>query len=450
MLWVQIPSLAPVRQDEEFEFPQGFMISKVAVKDISSCEKLITIHVAPDQIKQEYNVFYAKAEKVAKVPGFRPGKVPRDILAIHYKDTAREEVLKNLIPKSLAEACRSKDIHPISTPTVQRIDFEQDHFNFDAHVEVRPKIKIDRYKGLTVKPKPLQVQDSEVSDIMKRIQESHAKFVPIENREAVIGDYLICDYVCNVGGKQIEKRSEDMIALKEKDYLEGFSNQLVGVKSGDKRDVKVIFPQNYTNKKFAGKEGIFQVSVKEIKTRELPAIDDEFAKEAGDFQTVNDLTQKIRTDIETHKKEEQNLEIENALLDLLIQNSKFDVPKRMVERRRNALVEDTIHRLKHQGLNREADAQELETLRQKMQPEAERQVKISFILDEVAQKEKIEAQAADFSAKYETIAKQYRKPFEEIQEHFEKNQNEKESLLLRIVSEKTIQFVKDHAVIKTA
>ena len=424
------------------------MITKVAVKDTSSCEKVLTIHVSSEEIKREGDAFYAKIEKVAKVPGFRPGKVPRDILVIHFKDSAREEILKNLIPKALAEACRMKNVQPITTPLVDHIDFNSDHLIYDAYVEVRPKIKIDRYKGLTVAPKAIVVQDSEVDTIIKRIQESHARFVPVENREAVIGDYLVCDYVCHVNGKQIEKQTEDMISLKEKDYLEGFSSQLIGIKSGEKRDVKVKFPENYVNQQCAGKEGLFQVSVKEIKTREIPPFDDEFAKETGDFQSVAQLTQKIHKDIETHKKEEQNIEIENSLLDLLIQNSKFDIPKRMVERRCGALSEDTVRRLKHQGLKREPDAKELETLRQKLAPEAERQVRISFILDEIAHREKIEAAEADFHAKYEASAKQYRKSIDEIQNHFEKNQDEKTSLALRIVSEKTIQFIKDHAVIK--
>ncbi len=422
---------------------------KVSVKELSSCEKILSVDVSGDLIRQEYDTFYSEISKMAKVPGFRPGKAPRDVLAIHYKDTARDEVLKKLIPKSLREAFDTKAISPISSPTIERIDFDVNHLSYEAHVEIRPKIKLEKYKGIVIKQKPILIEESEMNEALRRIQESHAKYVPLENRPAQMGDFVICDYICLVDGKEIEKRTEDMISIKEKDYLEGFSKQLVGVQAGEMREVKIQFPENYTNKTYAGKEATFKVSVKELKTREMPVLNDDFAKEVGDFQSLNDLREKIRLQIENRKKEEKAVETENALLEELLKKSKFDIPKRMVERRADAMLEETLHSLRHQGMAEEADGKQKDALLEKMKPEAERQVRISFLLDEIAVKEKIEVTGNDYQSKYDLIAKQYRRPVEEISTHFEKTEGRKDSLALQIINEKVIQLIKDHAVIKT-
>lgn len=422
---------------------------KVSVKEVSSCEKIVTVDVSAEQIQQEYEKFYSEIAKVAKVPGFRPGKVPRDVLVIHFKDSAREEVLKKLIPRSLSDAFQQKEIAPISNPSIERVDFDQDHLRYDAHIEIRPKIKIDKYKGLSIKQKSVTVPESDVEETLKRIQDTHAKFVPASNRAAVMGDHVVCDYVCTVDGKEIEKRNEDLISLKEKDYLDGFSKQLVGVLPGETRDVKVIFPENYVNKSFAGKEGLFKVSVKELKIREAPALDDEFAKEVGEFQTLEELKNKIREQIKSRKEEEQQHILENALLDELLSKSKFEIPKKMIERRMDAMLEETLHSLRHQGMTEDAEKNQATTLREKMRPEAERQIRISFLLDEIAKKENIQAEEKDFDLKYEVIAKRYQRPVEEVKAQFEKSEGRKDSLEYQIVTEKTIEFLRNHASIKT-
>jgi len=423
---------------------------KVSVKDISSCEKQLTILVSEEVIAKEFNLFYTEAAKSAKIPGFRPGKAPRHILELHFKETAREEVLKRLIPDSLRNAFHEKGLAPISSPSVEKIDFQPTRLQYEAHIEVRPAIKISKYKGLTVKQKPVVVEEQEISDALKRLQESHAKYVPVEDRPAAMGDFITCDYVCLADGKEVEKRSEDMISLKEKDFLEGFSTQLAGVMPGEAREVRVKFPGNYMNKEMAGKEALFQVKVHEIKSREMPVLNDDFAKEVGEYQTLDELKKKIIEEVNARKKHDQEAELENGLIDQLLKNSKFDLPRRMVSKRLDMLIEETVQRLRYQGLQEEAEASKKEELRKELQGEAERQVRISFLLDEIALKEKIGAIPQDYKEKYALLAQRYRRPIEEIEAHFEKSEHQKESLAMQIISEKAIQHLKDHAVIKTA
>ena len=424
---------------------------KVSVKDISSCEKVITVDVPVDEIKQQYDIFYTEIGKVAKVPGFRPGKAPRDVLTIHYKDTAREEVIKKIIPKSLRQALEQKNINPITYPAIQHIDFDAEKmskFVFDAHIELRPKIKLDKYDGIQIQAKSVEVKPSEVDELLKNLQESHARFVPLEGRSAQLGDFIACDYICKVDGKEIEKRSEDLIALKEKDYLEGFSTQLIGVNAGDEREVKVNFPSNYTNKDFAGKSGVFHVKVKELKTKKMPELSDEFAKEVGDFRTIDELKNKIRTQIELRKKDEQDYEIEKALLDELIKRSKFEIPKRMAQNRLEAIFEESLHRLRHQGMKEEVEMKERDGLKEKLKPEAERQIRISFIFDEIAEREKITAEPGDFELKFQQLADRHKRSVDEVKKYFEQTEGQKDTLTQQIINEKVLQRVRERAIIK--
>ena len=427
----------------------SFKMVKVSVKEISSCERLLTVAVPSEEVEREYSTFYDQIAKVARVPGFRPGKAPRNVLALHYAQNAREEVLKKLIPRSLREAFSSKNIAPIGNPSIERINFDTNRLSYDAHVEIQPKIKIDRYKGIVVKQKPIIIDDSEIEEVLKQIQESHAKFVPVVNRSAAIGDFLICDYICYADGKEIEKRSEDMVALKEKDYLEGFSNQLVGVQPGEIREIHIKFPANYVNKTYANKEGVFKVTVKEIKSREIPVLSDEFAKETGDFQTLAELKEKVRQGIESRKKDDQNTETEKVILEEILKHSKFEIPKRMVEKRLESMIDEALHTLKHQGLSEEDETKKREEMREKFKSDAERQVRLSFVLSEIAEREKIKPEEPDFKSKYQVIAERYRRPVEEVETHFEKSENSKESLALQITTEKVIQFLKDNAIVKT-
>ena len=420
---------------------------KVDIKEISSCEKILTIDVPSEMVTEEFSAFYQEVGKRAKIPGFRPGHAPKQVVALHFRDQARQEVWKQLVSRTLQDAVRQKEIPMIGYPHVENVEFDETRLKFKARVETRPKIKIDKYAGLALKRDPLQVSEAEMTDALRRIQESHAKFQAVENREAQLGDFLVCDYRLEVDGRELEKREGEWIEIQEKDYLEGFSRQLIGAKTGEAKEVVIIFPPDYARKELASKEGHFFITVREIKEKKLPSLDDELAKETGEYETLEGLKKAIHNDFENHKRLEIERKLEHLLLDELVKKSKFEIPSGMVERRLNALIEDQIRGLISRGAKEEeAKAQEGE-LRKNMASHAEKQVRISFLLDEIANREHIEANEADLAKKYDEMAQQARRSAEEVKAYYSKEEERRQSLLQQIVSEKTIQWLKDKATI---
>lgn len=423
---------------------------KVNVKDVSACEKMLTIDVPTEVVTEEFSSFYDSVAKKARIPGFRPGHAPQHVLRIHFKEEAKQEVLKHLLSRSFYDAVKQESLPVIGYPKIDNIEFDETRLKFKALVEMRPKLKLDKYFGLNVKRELVVIQDSEISETLKRIQESQAKFESVENREAKLGDYLICDYTLNVDGKEAEKKDNEWFEIREKDYLEGFSQQLIGAKIAEVREVRVTFPKEYARKDFAGKAATFTLTVKEMKEKKLPTLDDELAKSLGDYSTFEELKKEILKDMQEHKSKESEVKLEKALLDELIKKSKFDVPLGMVERRLEALVEEGVQSLMYQGIKKEEVEKERDKFKKSLLPEAERQVRISFLLDEIAEREKIKATQEDIDSKYRSLSERLRRSPEEIKAYYEQDENRKESLMVQIANEKVIQLIKDKAAIQDA
>lgn len=421
---------------------------QVSIKNSSHCERVLSVAVPKELIHEEYTHFFNRISKDARVPGFRPGKVPREVLESHYHGEAREKVLENLIARSFREAIQEKQIEFLGRPTIQQINFTDDKLSYEALIEIPPAIKLRKYKGLAATKPPLEVKPEEVEQALEEVRNSVAKFVAVEDRPSQWGDFLIADYQCLIEGKQVENRTDDWFELREGEFLKGFSNQLVGVKAGEEREVHIQFPEKFGRKDWAGKEGVFKVGVKEIKAKKLPALDDEFAKETGEFETLTDLRVHLQKQIESRKNQQAEIQLENALLEALVKENPFEVPKGVVERRRATLVHSAMESLAQQGMQQELIQGEIKKFEEKMQPEAERQVRLSFLLDEIAKKEDMKLSDSDYEAKYKEIAARHRQSEEAVRKYYTEHAEAKEGLGIQILNEKVIQFIKANAGIK--
>ena len=418
---------------------------KIKLQDGKSCEKILTIEVAPERISEEFESFYKAIAPRAKVPGFRPGKVPRDVLVMHYEKNANDSVLETLLSESLPRALREKDLSPLTTPEIKDIQFTKDKLSYKAHVEVRPKIKLSRVTGLSAKKEKVVIKPEEIEKSLKQTQEMHAQYKAIEGRAAKMGDFVITDYVCSVDGKEVEKRNDDWIELKEEEYLKGFSTQLVGVNVGDEKDVQISFPQDMADKRAAGKTAVFKMKVKEIKEKTLPSLDDELAKLAGDYKDLNDLKQKLTADLEKRAFEEKEAAFERELLNELVKHNKIDLPAGLLQRRVEYLTDQARQRFVQQGGTDELFDKEKEKMVKEFDAEARRQIHIAFLLDEIADTQAIKADETDLVKKYELLSQQYRQPKETIEKYYEGKKEARETLLDQIRNEKVIDFLKLNA-----
>ena len=418
---------------------------KTALKDSAPCEKVLSVAVTGDLIREEYKGFFEKAAKEARVPGFRPGKAPREVLEVRFREEAREKVLEQLISRSFREAVKEREIEFLGRPTIREIKFTDEKLSYEALLEVPPAIKLGKYKGLSAERKRVEVKPEDVEGALRRVQESLAKFAAVEDRPARLGDFLIADYTCSVDGKEVEKREGDWFELREDEFLKGFSGQLIGVKAGEGREVRIQFSEKFGRKEWTGKTGIFQVKVKELKAKALPPLNDDLAKETGEFETLEALQSHLQSEIESEKAGQAEVEFENSLLDTLLKENPFEVPQGVVERRVVSLAESMVEGLRQRGLTEEAIQKELKSIHEKLRPEAARQVRLAFLLDEIAKQEKLGPGETDFAAKFKEIALRHRQSEEPVRKYYAEHPEAKASLGIQILNEKVIQLIKDNA-----
>jgi len=418
---------------------------KVKLQEGKACEKILTIEVAQDRIRQEFESFYKAIAPRAKVPGFRPGKVPRDVLVMHYEKNANDSVLETLLSESLPKVLREKDLNPLTTPEIKDIQFTKEKLVYKAFIETRPKIKLSKVTGLTAKKEKVVVKAEDVEKALKQTQEMHSQYKAVEGRPAKLGDFVITDYVCTVDGKEMEKRNDDWIELKEEEYLKGFSTQLVGVNVNDEKDVQITFPGDMADKRAAGKTAVFKMKVKEIKEKKLPALDDDLAKQAGEYKDLSDLKQKLTADLEKRATDEKEASFERELLSELVKHNKIDLPSGLVQRRGEYLMDQARQRFLQQGGTEELFEKEKEKMLKEFEGEARRQIHVAFLLDEIADTQGIKSEEADLVKKYEALSLQFRQPKETIEKYYKEHKEAQETLLDQVRNEKVIEFLKQNA-----
>jgi trigger factor len=418
---------------------------KVKLQDGKACEKILTIEVAQGRITEEFESFYNSIAPRAKVPGFRPGKIPRDVLVMHYEKNANDSVLEALLSESLPKALREKDLNPLTTPEIKDIQFAKEKLTYKAHIEIRPKVKLSRVTGLSAKKEKPGVKPEDVEKTLKQTQEMHAQYKAVEGRGAKLGDFVVTDYVCTVDGKEMKKRNDDWIELKEEEYLKGFSAQLAGAHAGDEKDVQITFPQDMADKRAAGKTAVFKMKVKEIKEKILPEINDDLAKQAGEYKDLSDLKQKLTEDLEKRDSNEKEAAFERELLNELVKQNKIDLPGGLLQRRAEYLMGQARQRFIQQGGTDEVFNKEKEKMQKEFEAEARRQVHVAFLLDEIADTQGIKAEDADLGTKYEALSQQYRQPKETVEKYYKEHKEARETLLDQVRNEKVIEFLKQHA-----
>ena len=419
---------------------------KVSLKDGKACEKILNVELAGEPVQKEFDEYYKAIAAKAKVPGFRPGKVPRNILELHFAGEAKESVLKHLMNESYHQAVHEKTLEPLGYPEIEDLKFENNRLSYQAKIEVRPKIKLSKVEGLSAKKETVEVKPEEIDQTLTQIRESLAQYKVVEDRPSQIGDYLIADYVCWINEKEIEKKQDDWFEIKEEgEFLRGFARQLVGLTHGTEKEVHVTFPEKMGRKELAGKPARFMMKAKEIKAKTLPELNDELAQAAGEFKTLEELKGKIRQDILAHKEKDAEVRLEKALLDELIKHNKLDLPQGLVKRRLERLVEEAVKQARGEAENFPKAEEMKEKLNKDLEPEARRQVHLAFLLDEISAKENFKISEEEIKERYQKIAEQVRQPLESVRKYYAEHEDALAALRDQIRSEKAITFIKDKA-----
>lgn len=409
------------------------------------------VRVEAEKFTAALNKAYNKNKKNFNIPGFRKGKVPMAMVKKHYGvEVLFEDAINTVISETYPKLVEENDLKPVDFPKVDVLEVgEGKDLVYTAEVTVYPEIELGQYKGLSVKRKEAKVEDSEVESQLESMQAQNARIETKEDGSVEKGDIAVIDFKGFIDGVAFAggEGHDYSLEIGSGSFIDNFEDQLIGMSVEEEKEVKVKFPENYGTEDLNGKEATFEVKVKEIKVKELPALDDEFAKEVSEFNTLDELKADITGRLEESKKATFEREFEDELITAVIENSKMDVPEVMVEKEIDNMVRDLEARLGQQGLSLEQYMQFTgnteEKMRSYMKENADKKVKADLVLEAIAKAENIEATEEEVKEKATEIAKMYAgDEFEKMAEMLV--QTQKGMIERDVVVGKTIKLLEDN------
>ena len=415
---------------------------KVKTKYNNTCECFLEVCISAGIVNRTLEEVYKEIKKYAKISGFRQGNVPQDILEKHHGARAQEEMLKKIIPSAYRDAVNEQKIAPVGLPEISDVKFTKDNdLFFKAKVELRPSIKLKKYKGIKVKQSKIAVTDSEIEDSLKRLQEMHAQFQPIQDRKSVQkSDYAICDVEAFIEGKPITKKHENMWIEANKDAsLLGIGEKLIGANLGDTKEIELKLPENYPDKKYAGKDALFKVSIKELKEKKISEIDDEFAKDLRS-ESLNVLKEDVKKQLLAKKEANAKSEMKNQILDKLLKDYKFSIPPSMAKRQFEILEKQLEEKLLSQGIHKDSVEEQKKGLEPKLREDADNKIKLYFILDAISGNENTTITEEDIEERLQMIAQMSGQTLDSVRQYYEKN-HLIEGLWEQLKEEKTLDLL---------
>ncbi len=417
---------------------------KVDFEDISSVKKKIKVVVPANTVTKEIEKAYDSLKKKAKVKGFRPGKVPKDILIQRFKEEVEADVTEKIFKDTYPEAIKEMGIEPITYPDVDTKGAKTGKdFSYSATVEVLPEITVTGFKGMGVEKEIVSLDQKDVDTVLKNFAESHAT-LETEAKERAIqsGDIAVIDFEAFIGDEPVDggKAENYPLEIGAGRFPEKFEKKLIGKMPKDSVTIDVDFPDDYPTESFKGKRVKFEVAINEIKVKKLPNIDDEFAKDVGDFKDLKDLRDSIMKDLEEREKTRVEMDFNEMILKKLIELNPFEVPDALVDQRSIDIIRDTEMRLRGQGLSLESIGADPKSMMGRVRPQAEFDVKSNFILGEIARSENIEATKEEAEQRLKKDSEAAGVKYKEIKERYDKQQAWGD-LIARMRREKTLDFL---------
>lgn len=415
----------------------------------------IEVEVEAEKVTVALDQAFKKVANQVNVPGFRKGKVPRGIFESRFGvESLYQDAIDILLPEAYTAAVKENGLEPVDRPEVDVTQFAKGQsFKFVAKVTVKPEVTLGDYKGLEIEAVQSEVTEEEISAELERLQTRHAELNVVEEGPAQQGDISVIDFDGYVDGEQFDGGYSERYSLElgSGSFIPGFEEQVVGMELGDFKDVEVTFPETYHAEHLAGKQAVFKVKLHELKRKTLPALDDEFAKDVSEFDTLDEYKKDLADKLKERKEKEAEQAREVAVVDKATEAAEVEIPEAMVNTETDYMLKDFENRLSAQGMNLDLyyqfSGQSEEVLREQMRSDAEKRVRNNLVLDAIAKAEGFEATEDDLTEELEKLSKQYNRPVEELRDIFEKNgniSNLQEDVLLR----KTIKFLLENS--KTA
>ncbi len=426
----------------------------VQVEKLEKNMAKLTIEVSSEEFENAIAKAYKKNKNKISMPGFRKGKAPRAMIEKMYgKGIFYEDAANSIIHDAYADAAKESELEIVAQPEIDVTQIESGKpFIFTATVALKPEVTLGEYKGIEVEKKEVEVTDEEVEAEINKVRESNARMLDIDDRATQDGDTVLIDFDGYVDGKQFEggKADDYSLVLGSHSFIDNFEEQLVGKNIGDDVEVNVTFPENYQAEELQGKPAVFKVKIKEIKVKELPELDDDFAQDVSNFDTIAEYKEDLKKKLTENKEEALKREREEAVIGKIIENAQMDIPEQMVDAQTRQMTQEFAQRLSSQGLSIDQYMQFTGLTPQKMieelKPQALKRIQSRLVLEAVVAAENIETTEEELDKEIENMASMYQMEVDKLKEVI--GEEEKKQIGLDLAVQKAVEIVTEAAVEK--
>jgi len=412
---------------------------------VEGCKHELEITVPVEDIQRETERVIADLQKKVRLPGFRPGKAPANIIRTRFAGQVRQDVIDNLVPKALTKKFEEDHLNVVSRPSITDLQFNQgEPLKFKAEFEVAPEIELGEYRGIAVTYSEPQVSDEDTAKRVEDIRESRAEYVNIDPRPVEDGDYAVVSLESISGLAEPVRQDEMTIHVGDADTMPAFNEALAGMNPGEEKEVEITYPEDYGQRKLAGKTVRFRMALKVLRRKELPELNDEFARDVGDYQSLEELKEAARKGLLREREQAAQNAAKEQIIDKLVEAHQFAVPTAYVDQQIDAQLDQQARRLAGAGVDPRKLNIDWDKLRDSQKTRAEHDVRATLLLDRVGEREAIHASQEEVDREVQRIARQEREPVAAVRKRLQEN-----GTLNRIASgirtEKTLNFLFEHA-----
>ena len=422
----------------------------VQVENLEKNMAKLTIEVSAEDLEKALEAAYQKQKKQINIPGFRKGKVPRVMIEKMYgPGVFYEDAANSLMQLNYPSAIDESGIDIVSRPSVEVVQIEKGKpFIFTAEVAVRPEVTLGKYKGVTVTKIDTTVSDEEVDAALEKERNNNARTITVTDRPVAEGDTAVIDFEGFVDGEAFEggKGENHPLEIGSHTFIDNFEEQLIGENAGDDVDVNVTFPEQYQAAELAGKPALFKVKIHEIKTKELPELDDEFAQDVSEFDTLAEYRESLKKNLEEQKENEAKGTKEDEAIQKIIDKSKMEIPEAMIQTQCETMIDEFAQRIAQSGLTMEQYLQfsglTIDAMMEQVRPEALSRIQSSLVLEQIAKEENIEVSDEEVDAEIEKMAKSYGMEADKLKEYV--GEGERDSMKKNLAITKAVELVMDN------
>ena len=419
----------------------------VQVENLEKNMVKLTIEVPAEELEKAIDVAYKKQKNQISIPGFRKGKVPRAMVEKMYGvEVFYEDAANTLMQQNYPSAVEESGVDIVSRPSIDVVQIEKGKpFIYTAEVAVRPEVTLGKYMGVTVTKIDTSVSDDEVAEALEQQRNNNARTISVTDRPVAVGDTAVIDFEGFVDGVAFEggKGENHPLEIGSHTFIDNFEDQLVGKNAGDEVEVNVTFPEQDQAADLAGKPATFKVKINEIKAKELPELDDEFAQDVSEFDTLAEYKESLKKNLEEKKENEAKRTKEDEAVQKIIDKSKMDIPEAMIDTQCETMIEEFAQRIAQSGLSMDQYLQfsglTVDGLKEQVRPEALSRIQASLVLEQIAKDENIEVSDDDVNAEIEKMAASYGMEADKLKEYM--GDAEKESMKKDLAINKAVELV---------